>query len=447
MKVINFKVLKDTIETTCVCENEQEWQNILNQARRALATNLEVKGFRKGEVPVTLVDKYVKSGEILKEAMQIGQTKCYKILLKERDGELVDKYRLQSNKLDKVSFSEFQISHIWQKLPSVKLSKWKDFTCQVNAFSVDDAEVKKQIDELRHHLADFVSKKAPASKGDYLLLNYHAEINNKKEPTLVGEKSQYQLGNDKFGSGFDQNLLSISTNEKKDFVITLPLTYPEKKIAGQKVKFNVEVIDVQIRKPIESDEQLVTKLASPNVKTFQDLKKLMLESLQKNKWNEVHSEVLTKIWPKIIESGDLYLPEKYLNEESKVMKERHLHDLKQKKETLFDYLKKIKKTEKEFDLEITNKVKKMLTDYLIIKEIATQEKINIEKKEIDDYYQFLAKNEKKPLSEMKKKYPEVLLFNNLLRYKIEQFLVKNTVDFNNNISDKTDAKSEKPRSS
>ena len=173
----------------------------------------------------------------------------------------------------------------------------------------------------------------------------------------------------------------------------------------------------------------------------------MLESLQKNKWNEVHSEVLTKIWPKIIESGDLYLPEKYLNEESKVMKERHLHDLKQKKETLFDYLKKIKKTEKEFDLEITNKVKKMLTDYLIIKEIATQEKINIEKKEIDDYYQFLAKNQKEPLSEMKKKYPEVLLFNNLLRYKIEQFLVKNTVDFNNNISDKTDAKSEKPRSS
>lgn len=442
IKIEKFKLLDKAFEVVFICY-DSDWTNILDQARKVLVSDLKIKGFRPGKIPADLADKYVKSENVLSKATQIAYKQFYDLLCKQKGIEFVKKYRIDNTKVEKISFSELQVHQLWERLPSVVLKKWKDFVCSVEPVKIQDSEIQKKIDELKVYLAEFIVKKTPIQKGDFVTINYQGKVDNKAVKDLAGKDFRFPLGQSMFGSGFDHALLALETANKKTFAVTLPDNYHNEQLRDKQVTFDVEIIKVEERKLPNNETDLVNKLKMPHVKTYDDLKKLVAKSLEREQLNNLHSEIIKIVWPQIINQAELHIPEKYLNYEAKAMKQKQLDTLQQQKTTLEKYLKQKNQTEKQFEDEIKDKVKQMLIDYLIVTEIAEKENIKVTKKEIDEYYQFLVKQTQKVLEEVKKIYSENILFNNLMRYKVEQFITENTLNFNNKSSATAQSKTSK----
>ena len=430
MKILKFEKKLEKLEFVCLLDLTNGWKEILEETKTLLLANLDVKGFRKGKVPIELASQYLKNSEVLDEAVKTGQKKIFEKLLKEKRDVLFNKYRLLQTRVEKISFSEFQVFLEWQKLPSAVLKKWKDFKCEVEPVVVSKQDLDDKIMDLRKHFAYFVEKDFPATQNDYLLINYQAKIDNVLEKTLSGKGFNYQLGQGQFGKSFDLNVQKIKKGEKSSFAIFLPKNYFDVKFVGKEVFFEVEVIKIQEQKLPEPEKELISLLKIDKVKSLQDLRSLLAENVRKTKLTELHQQIIKMVWPQLLEHTVFEIPKNYLIAEVSVMKKRYVDDLKKKDQTLIQNLKERKITEKEFDQELETKVRKLLNDYLIVNEIADLEKIIVTDKEIDDYYQFLSKSQGKDIAEVKKVYSKALLFNNLLRFQVEQFLVKNTLEFN-----------------
>lgn len=429
MKTLKFEVQQEFLETVCFFDETGGWTEFITKAKAALATKLKVKGFREGKVPTELVDQYVKSDEILAKAIRLAQESAIQQLLKTKKDTLVNKYRLFDVKVEKVSFSECQFLLKWQKLPTVKVSKWNDFQCSLKPTAVTRKEVEDKIAELKNYFATFVEIDQPVTKSSYVLIDYEGKVDDKVNSALTAKGLNYQFGESKFGSQFDQALLGMEKGATKSLTLTLAKDYPDSKLAQKKVTFSVQVVKVQAKKLPQSSE-LAGMLKMEKIQNLTDLEKLISESIAKTKTGQMHQEVMSLVWPKVIAASTFDIPQTYLETEFAMLKSRQLEELKQQKKTLAQFLKEQKITEKQFEAELKEKVRKTLSDYLLVTEIASLAKITVSDQEIEDYYQFLSKNQNKKLDEVKSTYSKPLLFNNLLRFRVEDFLVKNTFEFN-----------------
>ena len=434
MKILQFEIKKDFLEVVCLFKEDDGWNQIVQQVKSELAKNLKVKGFREGKVPVELLNQHVKNSTILEKAGQLAQENAAKTLLQERKSTLVNKYRLFATKIEKISFSECQIYLKWQKLPTVKVMKWKGFECSLKPIDVTQEEIDNKINELKNYFATFVEINQEVTKDGFALINYQGKIADEVIESLSNKEDNYQVGQKRFGPEFDQGLIGMKKDDEKTLTVELQKDYLDPKLAGKKVVFKLKVIKVQEKK-LPQDNELVSLLKMDKIKNFNDLSVLIVESIKKSKVGQMHREVIALVWPKLLEQSVFEIPTNYLEDEAKMMKNRYLEDLKQKNKTMSQLLSERKITETQFDQEIKDKVKSTLSDYLLVNEIADLAKIEVTEKEIEDYYQFLSKNQNKKLDEVKKIYSKPLLYNNLLRFRVEDFLVQDTLRFNGLIKD------------
>ena len=63
------KIENAKAELTCTLEGES-WEKAKGTAFRKLSAKVEIKGFRKGQAPKHLVEKYINHNEILIEAAE-----------------------------------------------------------------------------------------------------------------------------------------------------------------------------------------------------------------------------------------------------------------------------------------------------------------------------------------------------------------------------------------
>ena len=123
-----------------------------------------------------------------------------------------------------------------------------------------------------------------------------------------------------------------------------------------------------------------------NVEEFKAEIKRQLEHEKKINQKEVTRE---KIIDKIIESSKINLPELLVNEELYNFIEERDQELEKAKISLEDYLKQIKKTEKELEEEERKLIENRLKLSFVFTEIRKQEKIEATKEEIEKYVEQL----------------------------------------------------------
>lgn len=429
MKVLKFEIEGNFLEVECFFDENNGLKELLQKVKVNLAKKLKIKGFREGQFPVDLLEQHVKSSTILDNLAQAAQEKAVEVLFAERKATLANKYRLFEVKVEKISFSECQIYLKWQKLPTVKIMQWKDFKCNLKTPDINEQEIANKINEIGNYFAAFAEVDKEVADNDFAFISYAGKVNGKVDNTLTNKGLNYQLGKKQFGDEFDQQLLGMIKGTEKTFSTTLPKHYLDPKLAGKKVQFNVKLVKVQ-KKELPEPAKLIQLLKMDKIKTLADLKILITESIKKNKLSQMRSEIIRMVWPQIEKQSTFDIPHDYLSSELTMMKSRYLEDLKSQKKTLEQVLKERQITEKDLDNEFILKIKKTLSDYLLINEIANLEKITVPDKDIDDYYQFLSKNQNKKIEEVKKIYSRPLLFNNLLRFRVEDLLFQNTLEFN-----------------
>jgi len=225
--------------------------------------------------------------------------------------------------------------------------------------------------------------------GQDKILNQAAHLAVKEYyPQIIKEKNLEPLGSPQI------EILKLAPNNPLEFriiIFLLPeITLPDyKKISQQVKKQKIVVEDKEIEQAVKQLEEMKEKIPEEQRKRMnldkpEELKKTIGKQMEKEKQAMEKQRVRDEILSAIIKDCPWTVPEVLiLNEKSRAMEDLKKNVSESLKISFEDYLKKIKKSEKELEdsleLEIVSRIKKIL----VLGEIQKQEKIEAGKEELD----------------------------------------------------------------
>lgn len=235
--------------------------------------------------------------------------------------------------------------------------------------TVEEEEIEKSLKWLQQSRAKFSLKNAPAEKGDFIEIEYQI---NKQGSVL---KDGFILGQGHFVPGFEENLIGLkSGEEKKDFILNQ---------SGKESKIDFKLNSVQKVEFPEINDQFARSLG--DFENLDNLKNSIKNGIALEKERAEEQRRKQEILEEISKGTEVEIPVILIeNEKNKMLEDLKKLVLERLKFSWEEYLKKIKKTEKEilnsFEKEAQSKIK----NFLILEEIGKREKIEVPEQEITE---------------------------------------------------------------
>ena len=424
MKRVVNKLEKSKVEVICDFETAA-WKEAQEKAFHKLASNLEIKGFRKGKVPQDIAKKHIDTGSIFNEAINASLQPAFEEVLRE---EKLQPFARPSVDVTKVSDTELQLKFVIVLAPEVKLGQYKGLGVKKEAVKVEEKEIDEAIEKLVAQNASLVVKEGEAKKGDTVVIDFVGSVDGKEFEGGKAENYTLELGSNSFVPGFEYQLCGHKAGEDVEVNVTFPTQYvPE--LAGKKALFKCKIHEVKEKVLPKLDADLIKDLNLPEVKDEAGLREYEKKALASQKEGKAQNDALNKVLEKIVQGSDVEIASEVLSEEVEGMKKNMEEQIKQRGLTLEQYYQIT--GEKEVDVEARMRIEadKNLRTILCMEEIAKVEKLAVSDADVDKEMQSIADMYKMPVDKVKE-----ILGKDLARFKAElrerkirEFLVKENI--------------------
>lgn len=410
--------------------DNDEWNKILKSAEFEIINNLEIEGFRKGKVPIEYArnNGFITSSAINDKGIKIAIKKSYNFAIKQNS----DIKPISSSTI-KPSFKNLNNQLIIQlKFDSnidIKLGKYKNLKIKKNKVIVTNDMINDEIKKYQNKTAIIENKKEGllVETGDFVSIDFVGYIDNKEFKGGAAKDFILEIGSNKFIPGFEKALIGWKVKTTKDIDLKFPDNYPVVKYQGKDVRFNVSLKSIKTKIMPKLDNEFVEDLNISSVKTLEELKEYIKNSLNKQLKQKEHSRFIQELLDKVELSSEIFVPEIFISRLKKNLYEEFKVKLKQQNLTIGDYCKRTKLDLKFIDNELRKDAIKRLKDQFIIDKIKRNEKITVNKEEINNKYKELAKmfNIGNDLDKVKNLLSEDKIVNDILNNKVFNFLYNN----------------------
>ncbi len=395
----------------------------LDKAYNKLKKDVHIKGFRRGKVPRTVLEKNYRDQVRAEVGEKLVQETYFDAVEKEGLDTVVHPEIVEHSFTDEGTFSYIAMVDV---KPVFELSDYKGLEVEKPATDVSQSEVDEKLEELRRGQA--VLKSADEDHGieddDLVVVDFQGFHNGKAMKEVHNTDYSIDVGQHRLGEEFESKLLGLKKGEKTLYEIEFPGDYPNPVLGGKTVEFKVDVKDVKVRIKPELDDEFAKDI-NPDHESLDDLRKEIEADLKKAKEETMAGELDDRIMQKLIELNAFEVPERLVMYEVQEMVKQTEEHLKRSNMTMESAGIKLE------DLIENNKpvAEKRVRGDFLLKKVAEVEEIKLADEDIERGYKRIADEYNMTVAEVKsyfKRREEVLPFiNELLNEKILQFLRDN----------------------
>ena len=225
----------------------------VQQAYVKTAKHYTIPGFRKGHAPRKVIENMYGEGVFFEDAFEIVWGDAYDAALEEFELFAVDKPSID---IEKISLAEGVVFTAEVQLkPEVVLGAYKGIEVEKPTYTVEDADVEREIEQEREKNARFVGVERAVENGDRVILDYSGSVDGEKFDGGTAEDQPLVIGSGTFIPGFEEQMVGMNVGEEKDITVTFPEEYHAPDLAGKEAVFHVKVREVQVKElPALDDE-------------------------------------------------------------------------------------------------------------------------------------------------------------------------------------------------
>lgn len=225
----------------------------VQQAYFKTAKHYNIPGFRKGHAPRKVIENMYGEGVFFEDAFEIVWGDAYDAALDEFELVAVDKPTLD---IEKISLAEGVVFTAEVQLkPEVTLGAYKGIEVEKPTYTVEDADVDREIEQEREKNARFVGVERPVENGDRVILDYSGSVDGVAFDGGTAEEQTLVIGSGTFIPGFEEQIIGMRAGEEKNITVTFPQGYHAENLAGKEAVFAVKVRDVHVKElPALDDE-------------------------------------------------------------------------------------------------------------------------------------------------------------------------------------------------
>ena len=406
-------------ELKCTLEGET-WQKAKDTAFNKLANKLEIKGFRKGQAPRHLAEKYISSSEILLDAAESLAQQTLNDAIDEHKLTLIDRPEL---KLDDINEDHCILTFVCPVLPDVTINDYKSIKYEKEKVDVNDQDVQDDIASLLNRKADLELKEdGVVEDGDTVVIDYEGFIDD--VPFEGGKNENYSLviGSNTFIPGFEEQLIGMKAEETKDIIVKFPDEYHAEDLKGKDAKFVVTVHEIKTKVLPELNDEFVKELKIDEVETVDQLKEYTKKNLLEKKENEAEKSAEQKLIDDLAEKVEVEIPEVMINSELDSMVQNFETQLMQQGIPMNEYLRIMNQSVDNIKESMKDEAIKRIKVNLGLSEIAKIENIEVNEDDINKEYEDMSKMYGMDVEDIKKYVPEYTIKDDLKLQKTLELL-------------------------
>jgi len=252
-------------------ELEQRVQTRLDE----LKTQVNIKGFRPGKVPVTHLRKlYGRSvmAEVLEKT--ISETTQKAITDRKERPALEPDIAVTEDKdeMEKIISGDADLAYTisFEILPEIEITDLSKIKVEKPVVKLAKDDVDKGIKNIQEEAVTYTKKDGKAKDGDQVTIDYVGKIDGEAFDGGTGEGTPIILGKSQFIPGFEDGLVGLKTGDKKTIDCKFPEEYPAKELAGKDAKFDVTVNEVAGPELAKLDDEFAKKLGLENLAALRD---------------------------------------------------------------------------------------------------------------------------------------------------------------------------------
>ncbi len=227
---------------------------------------VEMKGFRKGKVPMALLRKQFGQrlmGESMQESIDGALTKH----LEDSGDRPAAQPEMKMTNEDWKEGDDVNVEVAYEKLPEIDDVDFAKIKLERMVVKADDDSVKEALDNLAEspQAVTYETKKTQAKKDDQVVLDFVGKVDGEAFEGGAAEDYPLVIGSNSFIPGFEDGLLKVKAGEEKDIEVTFPEDYQAENLAGKKAVFSCTIKEVKGPKKPKLDDELAKKFGADDL--------------------------------------------------------------------------------------------------------------------------------------------------------------------------------------
>jgi len=222
-------------------------------AYRDLARRAQVRGFRRGKVPRSILEKLY--GASLAEDME-------RALVAESLADALEQAELKPvseptiDATPPVPDAPFRYTAEIETLPEIELAQVKGLAAKRPRVEVEESEIIQELDTLRHRHSPIVEEPpdTPVARGHIVHVDFTGTVDGEPFEGGSGEDVAVEIGSGRF-EDFEDALVGATAGERREVRVTFPESHGDPRLAGKEAVFDTRVRDVRRRELPEIDDE------------------------------------------------------------------------------------------------------------------------------------------------------------------------------------------------
>ena len=228
--------------------------------------DIEMKGFRKGKVPMALLKKQYGQ-RLMGEAMQESIDGAMAKHLQDSGDRPAMQPAVKMTNDDWKEGEDINVEMSYEALPTIPEVNLKKIKLDKLITKPDETSVNEALANLAETAQDFDDRKkgSKAKDGDQVTINFLGKVDG--EPFDGGEAEDYPLvlGSNSFIPGFEEQLIGAKVETDIEVKVTFPAEYGAENLAGKDAIFECKVKAVKAPKAAEINDELAKKFGAEDL--------------------------------------------------------------------------------------------------------------------------------------------------------------------------------------
>ena len=398
MKYTFEKAEKSTVKIT-IDLTAKEWQSAIDLAYDKTKGRYSMPGFRKGKVPKKVLETAYGVGVFYEDAINQAFPKYY--------SEVLDKepsiYAVGAPELDikKISEKGITMVAIVPVKPEVVFGAYKGIKFGKNEYNVKDEDIADELSRLQERNSRMVEVTDRAVEdGDSVVIDYSGSVDGVKFAGGTAEKQTLVIGSKTFIPGFEEQVIGMNIGEERDINVKFPEEYHAEELKGKDAVFAIKLHEIKKKElPELNDEFIKDAVGCESVEAYKAETKARLE---KQNADRAERELEDEMVKKISETSDVEIPDALIENQIDRMVQEMEYRLSYQGLKLEDYLKYMNKSMDDFRKGYTEQATSLVKSQLVIEGIIEREEISATDEDVEARVAEMAKNQDKPVPDIKK---------------------------------------------
>ena len=369
----------------------EEFARDLDKAYRKVAGQVRIPGFRKGKVPKQIIDARIGREHVLHEFVEEFVPAYYLSAIREHDLAPISDPEIDLDPEELRDGEPLRFTATVEVRPRLSLEPEQYRGIHVEAPSTEprELEIDEFVDRLRERFAELEVIGRPAQRGDYVLADVRAYVNDKEIPegTRVGLLTE--VGSDELVPELDKELEGKRKGEILKFNAVLPEKFgPD--LAGTEVSFQVLIKEVKAKKLPEADDEFAR--TASEFDTLVELREDVRSKLRLVKEADSRAAIRDLVLKELVDSVDVDLPDRLVDRQTDLRVEVAEERAKRAGRELGEVLAEQGWDELRFRSDARSHAVRAIKSDLVLEAVARGEDLKVEREDIEKEIRSLAES-------------------------------------------------------